>query len=70
MCNRCATRVGNTGHDDTRRVSRCCISESLDYVEVLEGIQTPMDSILCNNETVVPTLVEAEAKSSEILPGS
>ena len=69
MCNRCATRVENTGHDDTRRVSRCCISESPDYIEVLESIQTPMDSILCKNETVVPTLEEAEVKSSEILPG-
>jgi hypothetical protein len=37
---------------------------------VLEGIQTPMDSILYNNEAILPTLEEAEAKSSEILLGS
>jgi hypothetical protein len=37
---------------------------------VLEGIQTPMDSILYNNEAILPTLEEDEAKSSEILLGS
>jgi hypothetical protein len=70
MCNRCATRVEDTGHDDTRRVSRRCISERPGYLEVLEGIQTPMDSILYNNETILPTLEEAEAISREILLGS
>ena len=29
-----------------------------------------MDSILYNNEAILPTLEEAEAKSSEILLGS
>ncbi len=71
-CLRCVPRdnEAETRHLVRGRRSPKASTESLDYLEVLEGIQTMTDEFPHSNRTTGPVQTEAGEKGGEILSGS